>query len=72
MGTDWIEQVMKTNAAIVAAEARANAQLADVLVRLTKGEDTTESERLHIVYGRDLVWLRAIQAQHLQSIGAGA
>lgn len=70
MDTGWIERVVQTNAAVVAAEARVNAKVAELLTRVMQGQDTAEGERLLVSYGHDLVRLRAIQAEQLRYAGA--
>lgn len=72
METDWINVVMGLNARIVAAEARFNAQAIALVETADQGQDTTEAERLLVSHRRNLVLLRAVQAQLLQDPEAKA
>lgn len=69
METDWIEAVMRTNAAIVAAEARFSAQAASLVALARSGQDTTEAEDFLLSCRKTLVLLRALQAQLLHTPG---
>ena len=71
MDTDWIEAVMRINTAIVAAEARLNKKVAELLALAMEGQDTSEAEALLMAHGRSLGLLRATQAQLLQETEAG-
>ena len=66
MDTDWIDAVLRINTAIVAAEARLNAKVAELLTLAMDGQDTAEAEALLMAHGRSLGLLRATQAQLLQ------
>lgn len=66
MGTGWIEAVMRTNGAIVDAEARFNAQVTDLIATAKRGQDTTEAETLLHEHKRMLMLLRSFQVQLLQ------
>ncbi|WP_264048373.1 hypothetical protein [Methylobacterium flocculans] len=72
METDWIEAVMRTNAAIVEAEARFSAQAASLIALALSGQDTTEAEDLLLSCRKTLVLLRALQAQLLRMPGPDA
>ena len=71
MDTDWIDAVMRINTAIVAAEARLNTKVAELLTMAMDGQDTAEAEALLMAHGRSLGLLRAAQAHLLQEAEAG-
>ena len=66
MNTDWIEQVMRMNAAIVEAETRHDAQVATLVVLAHRGQDTTQAKRLLASYRQNLDLMRGIQGELLQ------
>jgi hypothetical protein len=66
MDTNWIEAVMRTNTAIVAAEDRFNTQVALALTALIEGQDTTTAQARITICGQRLGWLRRVQAELLQ------
>lgn len=66
MQEDWIDTVMRMNAAIIEAEARLSTQVILLINTLNEGHDTMEAENLLESYRNKLVVLRDLQKKLLQ------
>ncbi|POR40909.1 hypothetical protein [Methylobacterium sp. V23] len=66
MNTNWIDDVLRLNARIVATRTIVSAQGDRILEMLEAREDTSLAEALFKSYGRQLAYLRMMQAELLQ------
>lgn len=66
MNTNWIDDVLRLNSRIVAAQARLSAQGDRILEMLKVREDTTSAEDLFKAYHHRLIQLRRTQVELLQ------
>ena len=70
MNTNWIERVVRMNAAIVEAEARHDTQVAVLVVLANQRHDTTQAKRLLASYRQSLDLMREMQAELLRDTQA--
>ena len=68
MSTEWIDDLLRLNARILAAEARLSAQAFTIVEMMEAGEDTAKAEELHRAYRNDLRRLRRLRDIRLDEI----
>ena len=59
MNTNWINDVLRLNARILAAQAVADAQAISILEGMEQGENTAKAEKMYLAYRSELRRLRA-------------
>lgn len=68
MSTTWIDEVMRLNARILAAQKVVNTQAVTIAEMMEAGEDTAKAEELHRAYLSHLRRLRAHRDTRLDEV----